>query len=138
MTKSQGIFIAFGILFFLFIGCAMYFNGNYNLNKIKSKTVGDGQYGTARFATDKEVHQSLKYIEFDSVNWRKGIDLPKSQGLVVGSKINFGKTFATMNHPLNITQEMDEEIEKGIFYCARKFELSEDRSAIDYFLQKTK
>ena len=37
MTKSQGIFIAFGILFFLFIGCAMYFNGNYNLNKIKSK-----------------------------------------------------------------------------------------------------
>ena len=93
MTKSQGIFIAFGILFFLFIGCAVYFNGNYNLNKIKSKTVGDGQYGTARFATDKEVHQSLKYIEFDSVNWRKGIDLPKSQGLVVGSKINFGKTF---------------------------------------------
>lgn len=71
----------------------MYFNGNYNLNKIKSKTVGDGQYGTARFATDKEVHQSLKYIEFDSVKWRKGIDLPKSQGLVVGSKINFGKTF---------------------------------------------
>lgn len=93
MTKSQGIFIAFGILFFLFIGCTVYFNGNYNLNKIKSKTVGDGQYGTARFATDKEVHQSLKYIEFDSVNWRKGIDLPKSQGLVVGSKINFGKTF---------------------------------------------
>ena len=93
MTKSQGIFIAFGILFFLFIGCAVYFNGNYNLNKIKSKTVGDGQYGTARFATDKEVHQSLKYIEFDSVKWRKGIDLPKSQGLVVGSKINFGKTF---------------------------------------------
>ena len=41
MTKSQGIFIAFGILFFLFIGCAVYFNGNYNLNKIKSKTVGD-------------------------------------------------------------------------------------------------
>ena len=32
MTKSQGIFIAFGILFFLFIGCAMYFNGNYNFN----------------------------------------------------------------------------------------------------------
>ena len=93
MTKSQGIFIAFSILFFLFIGCAVYFNGNYNLNKIKSKTVGDGQYGTARFATDKEVHQSLKYIEFDSVKWRKGIDLPKSQGLVVGSKINFGKTF---------------------------------------------
>ena len=93
MAKSQGIFIAFGILFFLFIGCAVYFNGNYNLNKIKSKTVGDGQYGTARFATDKEVHQSLKYIEFDSVKWRKGIDLPKSQGLVVGSKINFGKTF---------------------------------------------
>ena len=69
MAKSQGIFIAFGILFFLFIGCAVYFNGNYNLNKIKSKTVGDGQYGTARFATDKEVHQSLKYIEFDSVKW---------------------------------------------------------------------
>lgn len=58
----------------------MYFNGNYNLNKIKSKTVGDGQYGTARFATDKEVHQSLKYIEFDSVNWRKCIDLSEITG----------------------------------------------------------
>ena len=52
--------------------------------------------------------------------------------------VNFGKTFATMNHPLNITPEMDDKIEKGKFYCARKFELNEDSDAIKYFLEKTK
>lgn len=52
--------------------------------------------------------------------------------------VNFGKTFTTMNHPLNITKEMDEKIERGKFYCARKFELNEDSSAVEYFLQKTK
>lgn len=57
MTKSQGIFIAFGILFFLFIGCAVYFNGNYNLNKIKSKTVGDGQYG------QRDLRQIKRFIK---------------------------------------------------------------------------
>ena len=30
----------------------------YTLNGIKSKTVGDGQHGTARFATKKEIEET--------------------------------------------------------------------------------
>lgn len=29
----------------------------YNLNNIKSKTVGDGQHGTARFSTNSELRK---------------------------------------------------------------------------------
>ena len=29
----------------------------YNLNNIKSKTVGDGQHGTARWATKSEIRK---------------------------------------------------------------------------------
>gem|GEM_PF-4007536 len=34
----------------------------YNLNHIKSKTVGDGQHGTARWATKREVRQTYQHI----------------------------------------------------------------------------
>ena len=30
----------------------------YTLNGIKSRTVGDGQHGTARFATEKEIRET--------------------------------------------------------------------------------
>lgn len=32
----------------------------YNLNGIKSKTVGDGQHGTARFASKGELRQDIQ------------------------------------------------------------------------------
>ena len=32
----------------------------YSLNSIKSKTVGDGQHGTARFATKNEIRKTLE------------------------------------------------------------------------------
>lgn len=32
----------------------------YNLNGIKSKTVGDGQHGTARFASKRELRQTYR------------------------------------------------------------------------------
>jgi type IV secretion system protein VirD4 len=58
--------------------------GGYNLDGIKSKTVGDGQHGTARWATRKEIANSYKLVPYQVEKWRKGIDLPKEQGLVVG------------------------------------------------------
>ena len=36
----------------------------YNLNNIKSKTVGDGQHGTARFATKAEIRRTYKQVPF--------------------------------------------------------------------------
>ncbi len=43
----------------------------YNLNSIKSKTVGDGQHGTARWATKSEIHKTYRHIPFTPEKWRK-------------------------------------------------------------------
>ena len=43
----------------------------YNLNNIKSKTVGDGQHGTARWATKSEIRNIYKHIPFTPEKWRK-------------------------------------------------------------------
>ncbi len=43
----------------------------YNLNNIKSKTVGDGQHGTARWATKSEIRKTYRHIPFTSNKWRK-------------------------------------------------------------------
>ena len=64
----------------------------YTLNGIKSKTVGDGQHGVARFATKKEIERTYHHIPFNVQEWRNGINLPIDekgnaiQGLVVGCK----------------------------------------------------
>lgn len=56
----------------------------YNLNGIKSKTVGDGQHGTARFASKRELRQTYREIPFEPEQWRQGHNRPKVQGIVVG------------------------------------------------------
>ena len=43
----------------------------YNLNNIKSKTVGDGQHGTARWATKSEIRKTYRHIPFTPNKWRK-------------------------------------------------------------------
>lgn len=43
----------------------------YNLNQIKSKTVGDGQHGTARWATKFEEKCVYKHIPFTPRKWRE-------------------------------------------------------------------
>lgn len=59
----------------------------YNLNGIKSKTVGDGQHGTARFSTNAEIRKIYKHIPFTPSLWRKGQNLPTpvEQGIILGS-----------------------------------------------------
>lgn len=56
----------------------------YSLNRIKNKTVGDGQHGTARWALKKEIRDTYKSVPFTPKEWRKGNNLPTDQGLVVG------------------------------------------------------
>ena len=81
----------------------------YSLNNIKSKTVGDGQHGTARWATKSEIRRIYRHIPFTPKKWReqaangnpptvsriikhrpfrkKGVELPEEvlpQGIVVG------------------------------------------------------
>ena len=76
------ILLAGGML--LLIAIATHLSGSGNLNNIKSKTVGDGQHGTARWANPKEIKQTYQHIPFHVAEWRSGKNLPKKQGLVLG------------------------------------------------------
>ncbi len=83
MDQSAILFIVLAGAAFLLIGVLATHSGG-SLNGIKAKTVGDGQHGTARWATKKELKQTYQYIPFRPGQWRKGENLPKVQGLVLG------------------------------------------------------
>ncbi len=65
------ILILVGAAMFAVLGGVTLLNHFYNLNNIKSKTVGDGQHGTARWATKKEIRQTYKHIPFTPKRWRE-------------------------------------------------------------------
>ena len=60
------------------------FSNRGSLDNIKSKDVGDGQHGTARWATPAEVRKTFRSVPFQPAPWRKGEQLPDTQGLVLG------------------------------------------------------
>lgn len=69
---------------FLVIGGLSMMSHHYTLGNIKSRTVGDGQHGTARWATDKEIKQTYAHVPFKVREWRSGQNLPSGQGLILG------------------------------------------------------
>ena len=71
---------------FLAIGGLSMMSHHYTLGNIKSRTVGDGQHGTARWATDKEIRQTYAHVPFKVREWRRGQNLPTEQGLILGCK----------------------------------------------------
>ena len=71
---------------FLVIGGLSMMSHHYTLGNIKSRTVGDGQHGTARWATDKEIKQTYSHVPFKVREWRRGQNLPTEQGLILGCK----------------------------------------------------
>ena len=60
------------------------FSNRGSLDSIKSRDVGDGQHGTARWATPAEVRKTFRSVPFRPALWRKGERLPGTQGLVLG------------------------------------------------------
>jgi len=59
----------------------------YSMRSIKNKTVGDGQHGTARWATKPEIKNTYLHVPFDPKAWRYNPDTrPEEQGIVVGCK----------------------------------------------------
>lgn len=57
-----------------------------NLNNIKNKRVGHGQHGTARWASNKELHETYRTVSFQPEQWRTGKNLPVNcDGVIVGS-----------------------------------------------------
>ncbi len=71
-------------LMVIVIGGLAFCSQHYALDNIKSKTVGDGQHGTARWATKKEIQRIYTRVPFQPVQWRQGKNLPKKQGLILG------------------------------------------------------
>lgn len=73
----------------------------YNLNNIKSKTVGDGQHGTARFSTKAELRRIYRQVTFTPEEWRRKAqknslhELP--QGIIVGCRNKGGETIAMVD-----------------------------------------
>ena len=77
------ILLGGGLLAFLLV--VSFLSKNYSLNNFKNKTVGDGQHGTARWATPREISKTYRTVPFRPRRWRKGEELPTEQGLVLGS-----------------------------------------------------
>lgn len=85
MQASQIIIlVTAALVMFGVIGLLSLLAHYYTLNGIKSKTVGDGQHGTARWATKSEIKRTYTQIPYEPEKWRKGENLPKVEGLVVG------------------------------------------------------
>ena len=84
--KSSNVapLIAAGGLMLLVIGGLAMLSHHYTLSGIKARTVGDGQHGTARWATKKEIQQIYSHVPFNVKSWRKGDNRPEAQGLVLG------------------------------------------------------
>ena len=84
MPRQVITLIVVGAIMFLVIGGLAFLSHYYTLDGIKSKTVGDGQHGTARWATKQEIRQTYAHVPFEPELWRKGEHLPEKQGLVLG------------------------------------------------------
>jgi len=98
MQVSQVItLIIIAATMFGVIGFIILLANYYTLNGIKSKTVGDGQHGTARFATKHEILKTYAHIPYEPERWRKGENLPTAQGLIVGCKMARGLVTALVD-----------------------------------------
>lgn len=53
------LFIVAGIGMMALLGGLMFLSNQYSLNGIKSKTVGDGQYGTARLQQKRKFGKRM-------------------------------------------------------------------------------
>ena len=95
MNEKQMILI--GVLVVIFIAFLVVVNllDNKSLNGIKAKKVGNGQHGTARWATKAEIKRTFIPLPFEPEMWRKGQNLPTVQGTVVGCRGSGKKTVAT-------------------------------------------
>ena len=62
--------IVVGAVMFAVLGGVTLLSHIYSLNSIKSRTVGDGQHGTARWATKREIRKTYKHIPFTPDKWR--------------------------------------------------------------------
>jgi type IV secretion system protein VirD4 len=66
-----GILILVTAIMFTVLGLISLLAHIYNLNNIKNKTVGQGQHGTARWATKSEIARTYTHVPYTPELWRK-------------------------------------------------------------------
>ena len=86
MNEKQIILIGALIVFFIAFLVIVNILDNHSINGIKAKTVGDGQHGTARWATRAEIKKTFSFLPFEPEKWRKGENLPTVQGTIIGCR----------------------------------------------------
>lgn len=91
------ILIIVGVLFSTFVIVVSNVSSSQSLSNIKSRTVGDGQYGTARFATDREIKETYVRVPYEVEKWRRGENRPTEQGIILGSIIHGNGTTALVD-----------------------------------------
>ena len=70
----------------------------YTLRGIKNKKAGNGQHGTARWASRREIKQVYERMEFEPQKWRKNeASRPTAQGIVVGCESRGNATTALVD-----------------------------------------
>ena len=90
------LILAAAVMFAVIGGLAMLAH-HFTLDGIKSRTVGDGQHGTARWATPQEISKSYAKVPFQPELWRRGEHLPERQGIVVGTQFRHGQYHALVD-----------------------------------------
>ena len=86
LNEKQMITMGIMITLFAAFMIGMHLLDSHSLSTIKRKTVGDGQHGTARWATQKEIKQTFSFLPFEPEKWRRGENLPTVQGTIVGCR----------------------------------------------------
>ncbi len=82
MTKEILYLLPLILIFGTFMA-VMFFLGRKSLD-IKSKIVGDGQHGSASFATQKEIRAAYQFVDYKPSEWRQGNAQSLPQGIIVG------------------------------------------------------
>lgn len=86
MNEKQMILISVLTVIFIVFIVLVNLLDNKSLNGIKSKRIGNGQYGTARWASKTEIKKTFASLPFEPEKWRKGEDRPTVQGTIIGCR----------------------------------------------------
>ena len=72
LNEKQMILIGLLVVIFAAFFIVVNLLDNKSLNGIKAKKVGNGQHGTARWATKAEIKRTFIPLPFEPDKWRKG------------------------------------------------------------------
>ncbi|MEE5994418.1 MAG: hypothetical protein V3G42_14505 [Oscillospiraceae bacterium] len=86
MNEKQ--ILTIGIISIIFIAFMIIIHtlDDHSLSSIKARKVGDGQHGTARWATKKEINHTFVSLPYEPEKWRKGENIQQLQGTINGCR----------------------------------------------------